>query len=70
MDEHHRAVGSNPTSSAWPINRLYALIRRLFTDEFVSHFDSRAESIGGSVVTELETSPKTPTPAPLAAFQW
>jgi excisionase family DNA binding protein len=34
-------VGSNPTSSANPLNRLGALIRRLFADEFDSTHDSR-----------------------------
>jgi hypothetical protein len=41
MDEHHRAVGSNPTSSASPLNRLHALIQRFFTDELVSNVDSK-----------------------------
>jgi hypothetical protein len=41
MDELDRALGSNPTSSASPFNRLYALIRKLSTDEFVSNVDSR-----------------------------
>jgi hypothetical protein len=41
MDELDRAVGSNPTSSANPTNRLHTLIRRLFADEFGSTHDSR-----------------------------
>jgi hypothetical protein len=41
MDGHDRAVGSNPTSSANPLNRLGALIRRLFADEFVIRVGSR-----------------------------
>jgi hypothetical protein len=34
-------VGSNPTSSAKPLNRLHALIQRFSTDEFDSYSDSR-----------------------------
>jgi hypothetical protein len=41
MDELDRAVGSNPTSSAKPLNRLRALIRRLFIDELISGVDSK-----------------------------
>jgi hypothetical protein len=41
MDELDRAVGSNPTSSASPLNRLYALIRRSSPDVFFNTNDSR-----------------------------
>src|SRR5215469_9801684 len=45
MDEQHRAVGSNPTSSVHPLNWLYSLIRRLFADEFDSTHDSRTWNV-------------------------
>jgi hypothetical protein len=41
MDELDRAVGSNPTSSAKPLNRLHTSIRRVSLDVFISHSDSR-----------------------------
>src|SRR5215472_5387439 len=44
-DERDRAVGSNPTSSANPLNRLQALIRRPSADEFDSTHDSRTWNV-------------------------
>ena len=41
MDEQHRAVGSNPTSSVKPLNRLQALIQRSSPDVFFNTDDSR-----------------------------
>src|SRR5215469_6950801 len=41
MDEYHRAVGSNPTSSANPLSWLYAFIRKPSADELGSTHDSR-----------------------------
>ena len=41
MDERDRAVGSNPTSSAKPLNRLQSLFRRSSPAVLVSNADSK-----------------------------